>query len=98
MCDYNLEYVEFFHSKTETARYANRSILSDGVKLADCCFAGELFFAPIPVELKRMLNARCCPDENIGTVEVYSNGGVNAFLNRKNVEESIGVFKANIAS
>ena len=89
---HSLEYVEFFHSDTDTARRANGGILRDGVVGVNCLYAGDLFSAPLDVELKRTLNSRCCPDEHVGSVEVYENGAVNAFLRRDGLDVAVGVF------
>lgn len=77
-------------------RAENRAFLAAGVAGVECVYAGPLGKAPgLLVEQRRalrMLVQRLCPDEALGTVEVYANHGLNVFLRQANIPSATGAW------
>ena len=84
---------------TTQDREDNMNFLREGVVGVKCTFAGCLSDAlvsglPGTESVLMTMNCRCCPDEYIGTVELYANGAINAYLKQRNVPVAIGIFRS----
>lgn len=58
----------------------NRAMLREGVVGVECVYSGNAAGAGFPTQVKNILGYRLNPDEQLGSIEVYANGVVNAFV------------------
>lgn len=79
-------------------REANVEFLRQGVVGVECIFVGKWADAlalglPDAQPTLITLSQRCCIDEYIGTVELYANGAINAFLRQDLKPVPTGMFR-----
>ena len=83
---------------TDQDREENRAFLRKGVEGVRIRFVGafaDALLAGLPgtESVLMTMNCRCCPDEHIGTVELYENGAINAYLRQNGVPFVAGIFR-----
>lgn len=88
---------------TPEDRRANLEFLREGVVGVECVFVGTCtealvkeFEQPGLTHIERILLIliqRCLPNEHIGTVEIYANGAINAYLKYKDIPTATGMFR-----
>lgn len=83
---------------TDEDRMANIAFLAEGVKGVTVIFAGcfsDALLSSLPGGETALMTIqrRCCPDEYIGSVELYANGAINAYLRRTGLLVPTGMFR-----